>query len=128
MSNNINIKTLVAPSKEQFFIYWLEFLKPYHKLRDKEILLLGYFLAKRHELKTKIADENLLDKVLFEKDVKAEIREKMGYSNYQVFNNMLSSLRKKKAIVDNKINPGLIPDITGNSFKLVFNFIIDEKG
>ncbi len=127
MSQSLNVKTLKLSSKEKFFIYWLEFLKPFHKLRDKEVLMLAYFLDKRHSLSLKIADEALIDRILFSQDVRNEIREKMSYSNHQVFNNMLSSLRKKGIIKDNKIIPGLIPELKGDNFKLVFNFIIDGQ-
>ena len=122
----INIKTLNL-DKEKFFIYWLQFLKPYHKLRDKEMEMLSLFLLKRDELSEKIKDEALLDSMLFDKKIKEEIRKKMKYSNHQVFNNMLSSLRAKNVIIDNKIHKGLIPNLTEKNFKLVFNFnIIDE--
>ena len=122
----VNIKTLNV-DKQNFFNYWLQFLKPYHKLRDKEIEMLSFFLLKRDELSEKIKDETLLDSMLFDKKIKDEIRKKMNYSNHQVFNNMLSSLRAKGVIVDNKIHKGLIPHLTNNNFKLIFNFnVIDE--
>jgi len=127
MSNNINIKNLNIP-KKKFFMYWLQFLKPYHKLRDKEIEMLSLFLNKRHELSQKITDDDLLDTMLFDKNIKDQIREEMNYSSHQVFNNMLSSLRSKGVIVNGKINKGLIPELTedSNNFKLIFNFNINE--
>lgn len=127
MSSNINVKPITI-KKENFFIYWLQFLKPYHKLRNKEIELLALFLVKRFELSKVIKDDVLIDKLLFDKDVKLEIRNKMGYSTGQVLENMLSGLRAKNIIVDNKIDKGLIPNLEENntSFKLVFNFIFKD--
>tara|TARA_R110000796_G_scaffold63909_3_gene147824 strand:- start:569 stop:997 length:429 start_codon:yes stop_codon:yes gene_type:complete len=130
MSDNINIKNLNIP-KKKFFMYWLQFLKPYHKLRDKEIEMLSLFLNKRYELSEKIKDDDLLDTMLFDKKIKDEIREEMNYSSHQVFNNMLSSLRSKGVIINGKINKGLIPELLEGSdnFKLIFNFNIrDEIG
>tara|TARA_R110000851_G_scaffold71614_3_gene159203 strand:+ start:5902 stop:6315 length:414 start_codon:yes stop_codon:yes gene_type:complete len=128
MSDNINIKNLNVP-KKKFFMYWLQFLKPYHKLRDKEIEMLSLFLNKRYELSKKITDEDILDTMLFDKRIKDQIKEEMNYSNHQVFNNMLSSLRTKGVIVNGKINKGLIPELTGlgKNFKLIFNFNIQDE-
>lgn len=125
--NNINVKTLNV-NKEKFFIYWLEFLKPYHKLRDKEVELLGKFLTKRHELLKKVNDNSIVDDMLFDTKIKKDIQKEMNYSTLQVLNNMMTSLRNKGAIVDNKINKGLIPsyDESHDSFKLIFNFVIKE--
>ena len=58
---NFNVKTLTVNEK-YFFFAWLNFLKPYHKLRQKEIELLALFLYKRHELQKVINDEKLLNK------------------------------------------------------------------
>lgn len=109
-------------------MYWLQFLKPYHKLRDKEMEMLSLFLNKRYELSKKITDEDLLDTMLFDKNIKDQIKKEMNYSNHQVFNNMLSSLRSKGVIINGKINKGLIPDLgeDGDNFKLIFNFNIRE--
>ena len=128
MSNNINVKNLNVP-KKKFFMYWLQLLKPYHKLRDKEIEMLGLFLNKRHELSQKINDDDLIDTLLFDKIYKDQIRKEMNYSSHQVFNNMLSSLRSKGVIINGKINKGLIPVLSedSNNFKLIFNFNIQDE-
>lgn len=122
--NNLNVKTLNVTEKE-FFVRWLEFLKPYHKLRQKEIELLSLFLYKRYQLQKVISDEKILTKILFDTDSRNEIKEALNYSSSQILNNMISSLRKKKVIdKDNNIHKGLIPNITESNFKLVFNFNI----
>ena len=123
---SINVKN-IKTDKNNFYYLWLQFLKPYHKLTNKEIELLALFLKKREELSRNINDNNLIDKMLFNKDTKADIRAIMNYETYQVFNNMMTSLRKKGAIVDNSINKGLIPKLEGNNFKLIFNFNINES-
>ena len=130
MASNINIKTIKV-TKKKFFIYWLQFLKPYHKLRDKEIEMLAHFLVVRDELSSKIKDESLIDDMLFSKNIKDDIKKKMNYSSHQVFNNMLSSLRNKGVIINGRINQGLIPKLNDkkDNFKLIFNFnIVNEAG
>lgn len=127
MSNNINIKTLNV-NKKKFFTYWLKFLKPYHHLRNKELELLALLLIKRHELSQKISDDSLVDIMLFERKTREELRTEMKYANHGVLQNMLSGLRSKGVITDNKINKLLIPNLERNSnnFKLVLNFNINE--
>lgn len=121
---NINVKTLNI-SKKSFFFRWLEFLKPYHKLRQKEIELLALFLYKRYQLQKVISDENLLNKMLFDTDNRKEIRNELNYSSGQVLNNMISSLRSKGVLdKNNNILKSLIPNLEADNFKLVFNFNI----
>lgn len=121
-----NIKTLNTNEKD-FFTLWLEFLKPYHKMAPKEIEVMSVLLRKRHEFSKKTTDDSLLDKLLFSRETRAEIRDEMNYETYQVFNNMVTGLRKKGVIVGNTINKGLIPRLEGNNFKLIFNFNINES-
>jgi len=105
--------------------------KPYHGLRQKEIELLGLFLYKRYQLEKVIKDDKILTKMLFDTESRNEIRDKLNYSSSQILNNMISALRTKNIIdKDNNINKGLIPSLTGENFKLVFNFNIvpDEIG
>lgn len=122
--NNLNVKTLKVTEK-LFFQRWLEFLKPYHKLRQKEIELLALFLYKRHQLQKVINDEKILNKTLFDTENRKEIRDELNYSSSQVLNNMISSLRTKNIIdKNNAIVSSLIPNLDGDNFKLVFNFNI----
>lgn len=126
--SNFNVKTLRVDEK-LFFQRWLEFLKPYHKLRQKEIELLALFLYKRHKLQKVIRDEKILNKMLFDTESRKEIRDELNYSSSQVLNNMISSLRSKKVLeADNSILSSLIPNLDGNNFKLVFNFNIEKVG
>jgi len=126
--NNINIKR-IRTSKKEIFRYWLEFLKPYHKLRQKEIDALSLMLYYRYELTRQVPDENLVNKLLFATDTRTQIRDDLDGMSQKVFNNLLTSLRKKGVIMKgNIINPVLIPNMSEDGFKLVFNFEIDEKG
>ena len=125
---NANVK-LIRSSKKNLFTFWLNFLKPYHKLAGREMEALSILLYYRHELSMEISNPDLVDKLLFSSDTRARVRADLGGMKNGVFNNLLTVLRRKKALTrDNKITPGLIPmmapDDTG--FKLIFNFEMNE--
>jgi hypothetical protein len=122
----INIKR-IHTDKKSIFRYWLEFLKPYHKLRQKEIEALSLLLYYRYELSREIKDIEMVDMILFSTQTRTKIRADLGDMGQKVFNNLLTSLRKKKILTkDNKINHILIPQMTENGFKLVFDFEIKK--
>ena len=112
--NNMNIKR-IHTDKKSIFRYWLALLKPYHKLRQKEIDALGLLLYYRYELTREIKDIDMVDMILFSTQTRTKIREDLGGMGQKVFNNLLTSLRKKSVITkDNKINPVLIPKMSEN--------------
>jgi hypothetical protein len=126
---NISIKTIETNGRSMF-VYWLEFLKPYHKLANKETEALATLLYYRHELSKEISNEKHIRKLLFSSDIRAKVRSDLGGMKSGVFNNLLTTLRKKKVLSkDNRILPALIPnmDPESNGFKLVFNFEINES-
>lgn len=126
MNQNMNIKRILA-DKKSIFRYWLEFLKPYHKLRSKEIEALSLILYYRYELAREIPNMNIVDMVLFSTETRVKIREDLGGMGQKVFNNLLTSLRSKGVLTkDNKINPVLIPSMSEDGFKLVFNFEVEK--
>jgi hypothetical protein len=122
----MNIKR-IHTDKKSIFRYWLALLKPYHKLRQKEIDALGLMLYYRYELTREIKDIEMVDMILFSTQTRAKIREDLGDMGQKVFNNLLTSLRKKKVITkDNKINPVLIPKMSEEGFKLIFDFEVKK--
>jgi len=126
ISQNMNIKR-IHTDKKSIFRYWLEFLKPYHKLRSKEIEALSLMLYYRYELSREIKDPDMVDMILFSTQTRNKIREDLGKMGQKVFNNLLTSLRKKNIISkDNKINHVLIPNMTEDGFKLVFDFEVKK--
>lgn len=120
VNNIVRIPTSISG---KFFRYWLEFLTPFHHLTNKEMDVMTCFLKYRQELKDKISDPDILDKVLMGEDIKRKIREECGMkvSNFQV---VLGKLRKRKVLIGNKINPKFIPNISSNaeSFQLLLLF------
>jgi hypothetical protein len=102
-------------------------LKPYHKLRQKEIEALSLLLYYRYELSREIKDIEMVDMILFSTQTRTKIRADLGGMGQKVFNNLLTSLRKKSIITkDNKINHVLIPNMTEDGFKLIFDFEVKK--
>lgn len=119
---NMNIKR-IHTDKKSIFRFWLEFLKPYHKLRNKEVEALSLMLYYRYELSREIPNIDMVDMILFSTETRGKIRAELNNMSQKVFNNLLTSLRKKGVLTkDNKINHVLIPNMTESGFKLIFNF------
>ena len=99
-------------------------------MTSKEMEVVGYLLYRRHQLYTKIGDDKIVDQILLNRETREDIRNKMGYGTNQVMSNMLSDLRKKKILMGDGINRGLIPNFTQGSdnFKLILNFSLSETG
>jgi len=126
IGKNMNIKR-IHTDKKSIFRYWLEFLKPYHKLRNKEIEALSLMLYYRYELSREIPNLDMVDMILFSTETRGKIRVELNNMSQKVFNNLLTSLRKKGVLTkENKINHVLIPNMTEDGFKLVFNFEVEE--
>lgn len=113
----------------ELFKSWLIFTKPYHNLSDKEIEITAAFLYNRYKLSKAIIDDVILDSVCMSDDAKRDVRE-LCHLSVQHFQVMLSKLRKKGIIKDNRLNPRIIPSIRNtedNSYQLLYLFTIDVK-
>ena len=120
---NASVKSIQTDSRT-VFMYWLEFLKPYHKLANKEVEALSILLYYRWELSKEVTNMALVDKLLFSSEIRLKVREDLGGMKSGVFNNLLTTLRRKGVLSkDNKIIPALIPNIKPDStgFKLIFD-------
>lgn len=118
-----NVIRIPTSLKGTFFRRWFEFLRPYHKLTDREIDVITSFVKYRYELSKVIKDQNILDKVTMSEDTKRKVREECNITlpHFQV---IMGKLRKNQVIIDGKINPRFIPNIdeeTG-TFQLLLLF------
>lgn len=126
IGQNMNIKR-IHTDKKSIFRFWLEFLKPYHKLRNKEVEALSLMLYYRYELSREIPNIDMVDMILFSTETRGKIRSELSNMSQKVFNNLLTSLRKKGVLTkDNKIHHNLIPNMTEDGFKLIFNFEVKK--
>jgi|688.fasta_scaffold823783_2 hypothetical protein len=129
--NNTKIANLNVKLKDLFF-KWLEITKAWHKLNNQQQQVLALLLYYHYLYKKDITNNKILWKILFDYDTKIKIKEdpvfKKGLSD-SALQNMLSSLRKKKIIIDGEISALFIPDIEINSknFKVIFNFNIVDN-
>lgn len=118
-----NVINIPASTEKKFFRYWLEFLKPFHKLTDKETEIMAEFLKQRYELSRVIKDHELLEKVVMSEDTKRTIRTECGISQ-TYFQVIMTKLKKSKMIENGKINPKFIPRLKEDSdnFQLLISF------
>jgi len=128
MLKNTTVVSVPTNLDLQFFKYWVEFLRPLHKINPRDIELMAMLLYKRYQLSKVIQDEKVLNTTLMSGKIRKEIRNKLNVtSNY--FQVMLKHLRDKKAIVGDTINPKLIPklDDTCEDYKLIVQFSFNER-
>lgn len=124
MLEKINsVISVPVSTKDNFFKYWLEFLKPFHKLTNKEIDVMAAFLKQRYEYSKVVSDQDLLNKLTMNEDTKRKIKEECGItqSHFQV---IMTRLKKSGVITNNIINPKFIPrlDENASNFQLLFSF------
>lgn len=123
---NINVQT-IKTSERQFFLVWIELFQSFLKLGKQEKLVLSSFLYYRYKLSKQVSNPTIVDTLTFSTETRKQIKEDLDIDDAG-FNNVLSALRKKKMIINNKINPKLIPqvEIDFKNFKLVYNININE--
>lgn len=116
---------LVIPCSldSSFFKLWFNFLRPFHKLTDREIDVISSFVKQRYELSKEVKSQELLDKIVMSDDVKRRVREECNVSQAH-FQVIMTKLKKSKVIENNKINPRFIPKLEEDpkSFQLLVSF------
>lgn len=120
---NVTINTKL----KVFFTQWLLFIKPFHKLNNRQMSVLSLLLYHHYILSKGITNVKVLWKEVFDYDTKIKISEDLNLKQTAV-ENVLSQLRVLNIIVDNKISPVYIPslDFKSNKFKITFNFNISN--
>lgn len=120
---NMNIVYMPVNSEEDFYYYWLVFLKPFHPLVNKEMIIAAEFLYQRQLLSEVISDPELVDTALLSKDIAEKIKEKHKISDsyYKV---IISNFRKNGFLQDEKVNPKYVPnrEFGEKTFQLTFHF------
>lgn len=106
-----------------FFKWWCTFLRPFVKLTDKEIDVVSSLLKQRWEMSKIISDPSTLDRQLMESSTREKIIEEchITQAHYYV---IMSSLRKNRVIINNCINPKLIPNIKEENGNFTFQLLI----
>ncbi len=94
---------------------YLQILNPVLKLKDKEIEVLSSFLAIWQSNK----DKPNIDKTLFSTPVRKLVRKQINMSEAS-FNNHITMLRKKRMIVDKKINTSILDGIKETGIEVTY--------
>lgn len=105
-----NIFNITPKSTLAFFKWWCTFLRPFVNLTDREIEILACFLKKRFELSRVILDPTVLDKTIMTDDVKQQVMDECNVSQKH-FYVRLSRFKRKGIIVNDMLNPKLVPNI-----------------
>ena len=116
------VRIPTAKGKE-FFRLWLNILKPFHNLTNREMDVAVSFLWNRYELSKVISDVNLLEANSLNEATKRKIRKECDVTlpHFQV---IMGKLKKSKIIEKGKLNPRFIPNLKeeSGSFQLLFLF------
>lgn len=124
----VNVVRIPTSLETKFFRYWFDFLVPLHKLKNREIDIITSFLKHRYELSKVIKDPELLEEVTMSEETKKKVRIDCNIKqpHFQV---VMGKLRKHKVIINNRINPRFIPNVSpeDNNFKLLLLFDFNEK-
>tara|TARA_R110000751_G_scaffold69342_2_gene140849 strand:+ start:214 stop:561 length:348 start_codon:yes stop_codon:yes gene_type:complete len=107
----IPLKTSISKA----FKAYIKILNPILKLKDKEIEVLSSFLSIWYINK----DKKNLDKLLFSTPVRKMVRRSINMSEAS-FNNHITMLRKKKMIVNKKLNPSLLNGIKNTGIEVTY--------
>lgn len=105
-----NIMTIPTSIGIEFFKWWCIFLRPFIKLTNRETDVIASFLKQRWELSKNISDPAILDTMVMSEATKSRVIEECGITQ-QHFYVVMSNLRKNKVIVNDIIEPRLIPNI-----------------
>ena len=118
-----NVIRIPSNIKDNFFKYWVEFLRPFHHLADKEMNVLASMIAYRFELSKDISSEDIINSILMNADTRKMLKDACGIS-YPYLQVIMTKFRKAKIIADGKLNPKFLPNVKedGNSFKLLLLF------
>lgn len=122
-------QALIKTTEKNFFKHWMNFTKPLHKLNNQEVNIVSLLLYYYFQFKKETNNDDIAWKLTFDYDTKAKIKEELELSTDQGMRNILTTLRKKKVIIDNKISPSFIPTIDlkkSKSFSLIFKFEIND--
>lgn len=118
-----NVIALKSSLSGSFFRIWLEFLRPFHKLTERETDVMAAFLKERFELSKVVSDQEVLNRLTMSEDTKRKVRDECSISQAH-FQVIMTKLKKSKMIDNGKINPRFIPRVEkgAKGFQLLLAF------
>ena len=124
-----NIVTIPTSLDTDFFKWWCIYLRPFINLTDREIDVVAAFLRQRWRLSKSISDPAILDQMVMSEDTRTKVQEECSISSQYLYV-VMSHLRKNKVIINNVLNPRLIPNIRlddNGCFQLLVLFKDNKK-
>lgn len=111
---------LVNLETDNFLRGFIELMRPLHKMTSREMDYAAAMLKVREEIAKEVTDQNKIDKLLFDDEVREFIRKeakvKPDYAKALIY-----GMRRKGFIVGKRINPMYIPSWEkGKPFRLMF--------
>lgn len=120
-------KILIVKSANlmEFFLNWFQYLKPYHGLTNREIRTLASIYKHKYLLSKEVENPAEVDSRVLSKEYSDIISKEtgLGYKHLKV---SISVIRKRKIIVDKRIDIRLMPNIEGNEYNLQLKFKVDD--
>lgn len=122
-----NVITIPTSIEGSFFRYWFEFLRPFHRLTDREMDVIASFVKHRYMLSKVVSDQEILNRLTMSDDTKRKVREDCNISQAH-FQVIMTKLKKSKVIENDRINPKFIPrlDKDSNNFQLLLSFNLND--
>lgn len=117
-----NIVTVPTSPGLEFFKWWCTFLRPFVKLTNREITVMSSFLKQRWELSKHISDPIILDEMLMSEKTKLAVQKECGITSQHLYV-VMNTLRNKKVLLNNTINPRLVPNMRDED-KGVFQLLV----
>lgn len=118
----MSVKRIKINADEKSIIKsFLEFTKSIHKLRNKEMELLAEILYKNHTEKGNFKREEDRWNKVFSYESKLEYKDNLDIQDHTL-QNLLSSLRRNKVIIDGRVKQGFIPNLNEDKFFLVLEW------
>ena len=112
----------IPTTNSNFLRSWLEVMKPFHHLAPREMDFAAMLLMKRHEISKEVTNQNLIDKLLFERETMEELMNNSGLTRAHV-QVILRRLRESGLLEGKKVSKSYIPKWTeGTPFRMVFVF------
>ena len=105
-----NVVIVPTSLDTEFFKKWCIFLRPFISLTNREVDVIASFLRQRWELSQAISDPTILDTMVMSESTREKVIAECNITQ-QHFYVVMSNLRRNKVIVNNTINPRLIPNI-----------------
>lgn len=127
IGNVDSILRVPANTLKDFLYYWFKFLKPIHKLTNREIDVIVSIVKCRMELAKVITDDSIIDSILLREENRKQIMEDCGIK-LQHFQFVLGKLRKNKVLIDdNRVNPKFIPPLKDGALNFKMLILFDFK-